>query len=570
LAEPLATSPRRVTGGLRVPTRSRHLLTRLLLVAGLFGLELVALTAWLDTSSLDNRPGISGLIGAWGPWLLRGVIAYSAIVVTCGWFTARDELERLWAEGASWPIRWRFATAHVLAIVMFAKISAVLFASTASATSSSLLAVSWLFSGVVAIGLAAIAIVPSHIWIGLLRGTGFLWGYALIAVVAAGVLGTAIQSVWQPTSRLTFALTKAWLMPFVGDVFADPSRLAVGTTHFYVIVEPGCSGLEGVGLMVAFGTMWLVMTRRECRFPQAAALLPAAVVVIFLLNAARLALLVLIGDAGAKQIVASGFTSQNGWFWFRVATNGFHSQAGWILFNMVAVGFCVALRRISFFTRTPPMSSRDQFANPTAAYLVPFLGILAAGMLAGAAAGDFEWLYPLRFLTAGIALWLYRRSYATLGWRFDWLGPVVGMMVFALWIGIDRLLHPHIRDIVPSGLASSSAAGNTWIAFRVMAAVITVPLAEELAFRGFLLRRLIAADFEAVSFRQFSWFAILVSSIVFGMLHGTQWFAGVIAGLAFAVTATRRGRIGTAVWAHATCNALLAAYVLTYQRWHLW
>ena len=32
----------------------------------------------------------------------------------------------------------------------------------------------------------------------------------------------------------------------------------------------------------------------------------------------------------------------------------------------------------------------------------------------------------------------------------------------------------------------------------------------------------------------------------------------------------RKGRIGEAVVAHATANALLAAYVLTYHQWHLW
>lgn len=32
----------------------------------------------------------------------------------------------------------------------------------------------------------------------------------------------------------------------------------------------------------------------------------------------------------------------------------------------------------------------------------------------------------------------------------------------------------------------------------------------------------------------------------------------------------RRGRIGDAVLAHATTNALLAAYVLVFHQWQLW
>ncbi|MFZ0229710.1 MAG: CAAX prenyl protease-related protein, partial [Mycobacterium sp.] len=108
------------------------------------------------------------------------------------------------------------------------------------------------------------------------------------------------------------------------------------------------------------------------------------------------------------------------------------------------------------------------------------------------------------------------------------------------------------------------------ITLRVLAAIVTVPLAEELAFRGFLLRRLVAIDFESVSFRSYRWFALLASSLVFGLLHGGYWIPGTLAGILLAYAAIRRGRIGDAVVAHATANALLAVYVLTYHKWHLW
>jgi CAAX prenyl protease-like protein len=96
------------------------------------------------------------------------------------------------------------------------------------------------------------------------------------------------------------------------------------------------------------------------------------------------------------------------------------------------------------------------------------------------------------------------------------------------------------------------------------------PIAEELAFRGFLLRRLISADFEAISLRTFTWFSFLASSLVFGLLHGGLWVAGVMAGALYALASRQRGRLGDAILAHATTNALLAVYVLTFQRWDLW
>lgn len=99
--------------------------------------------------------------------------------------------------------------------------------------------------------------------------------------------------------------------------------------------------------------------------------------------------------------------------------------------------------------------------------------------------------------------------------------------------------------------------------------MITVPLAEELAFRGFLTRRLIAADFQSVAPGRFTWFSCLASSVLFGAVHG-RWLAGTLAGLAFARALYRRGELTDAVVAHATTNALLAAYVLITGAWSLW
>ena len=68
------------------------------------------------------------------------------------------------------------------------------------------------------------------------------------------------------------------------------------------------------------------------------------------------------------------------------------------------------------------------------------------------------------------------------------------------------------------------------VALRLIGAVITVPIAEELAFRGFLLRRLAGPDFESVPWRNISWMPLVISSLAFGILHGERWLAGAIAG----------------------------------------
>jgi CAAX prenyl protease-like protein len=129
---------------------------------------------------------------------------------------------------------------------------------------------------------------------------------------------------------------------------------------------------------------------------------------------------------------------------------------------------------------------------------------------------------------------------------------------------------PAVSPLGTALAALSPAARLSWIAFRVAAAVITVPIAEELAFRGYLARRLIDREFDAVPFTSLSLLSIGVSSVVFGLLHGQHWMAGILAGLAFAAVLKGRGRFGDAVVAHATSNLLLAAWVLLRGDWVQW
>jgi exosortase E/protease (VPEID-CTERM system) len=285
--------------------------------------------------------------------------------------------------------------------------------------------------------------------------------------------------------------------------------------------------------------------------------MPVSLGVAFLLNSVRIAALILIGNAGAPNVAAGGF----------------HSQAGWIAFNVVALGLALGSRHVPWIARSRPQPTPggSRADNPSALYLAPFLAILAAGMLSRAAAGRFEWLYPLRLFAAAAILWCYRKKYAKLNWAFGWLGPAAGVAVFSLWIAFDRLAASSFSSGTVPGLSPGhGAAWIVWLSLRTLGAVVTVPIAEELAFRGFLLRRLVTADFERVNFRDTSLFALLGSSVAFGLMHGARWFAGSVVGLVYALVLRRRGRIGEAVAAHATTNALLAIWVITRGDWRLW
>jgi CAAX prenyl protease-like protein len=140
-----------------------------------------------------------------------------------------------------------------------------------------------------------------------------------------------------------------------------------------------------------------------------------------------------------------------------------------------------------------------------------------------------------------------------------------------VWLALDRFAGPRPDNGIAAGLLSLPVLARVvWLVFRTVGAVVTVPIAEELAFRGYLLRRLVSSDFTSVSFERFDLWPVLVSSIAFGILHGDRLLAGIIAGLAYAAITRWRGRISDAVLAHATTNALIAASVLLAGEWQLW
>jgi exosortase E/protease (VPEID-CTERM system) len=430
---------------------------------------------------------------------------------------------------------------------------------------------------VVAVGLLALACVPPHAWVSAVRAASPAGQYALIAGAAAWFLRSPFQELWIQSSAanvyllqsVTFRCVQAVLRFLLPDLVVDAGPFVIGTPQFSVSVGAPCSGIEGLGLVLVFTTVWLWFFRKENRFPQALLLVPCALACAFALNVVRIAALILIGNAGAPE----------------VAFVGFHSQAGWIAFTLVALGFSVATQRLGWVRKVagggvlqPSVAATGGGAvrageepEATGAYLIPFLAIMGASFVSKSASGYFEWLYPLRFVAAAIALWIFRREYRSLNWRFGWAAPATGAGIFLVWIAPEFWSHGQAASPLSTALeALSPAARVTWIAFRATAAVVTVPLAEELAFRGYLARRLVARQFDEVPFGQLTLVSIAGSSLVFGLMHGHQWLLGMMAGLAYALLLRRRHRMGDAVMAHAVSNLLLAAWVLARGDWGLW
>ena len=358
---------------------------------------------------------------------------------------------------------------------------------------------------------------------------------ALGAGLAAYALGYWMQQLWWLLQRSTFRLV-ALILQLLGQAAVNhPQKLVIGTTRFSVYIAPRCSGLEGVGLMCAFVSVYLLSCRKELSFPRALLLLPVGAVSIWLLNSVRIAALILIG----------GWNQE-------IALKGFHSAAGWIFFNVVAVGLVWTSSQSKLFVKGTKSQST---ANPAIGYLLPLIVLFATSLI-------------IRILTPGLVLaavalpllltlWYCRSTLLSLEWRPSWFGVLIGCAAFAVILLLSRI--SGVDPSITTGLTNLSPLGATaLLALSLAAGAIAIPVVQELAFRGFLQRKLVASDFEIVPFDRFTWLSFLGSSAAYGIME-PNWLLGVFAGMIFAAAVYRRGLLSDAIVAHVCSSSMLFA-----------
>jgi CAAX prenyl protease-like protein len=108
-----------------------------------------------------------------------------------------------------------------------------------------------------------------------------------------------------------------------------------------------------------------------------------------------------------------------------------------------------------------------------------------------------------------------------------------------------------------------------FVAVRFLGLVLLVPVFEELFWRSFLIRWLIAEDFTAVPIGKVTPLAAVVSSVIFGAAH-PEWLPAVLTGLAWAWLLRRTASVSACVVSHATANLALGVYVLATGDWKFW
>jgi len=237
-------------------------------------------------------------------------------------------------------------------------------------------------------------------------------------------------------------------------------------------------------------------------------------------------------------------------------------------------------------TQTPPTQAESSppekpgWLRDDLAYILPF----AAFMVFTAIGGNYKSLYPLTYvakvIVTAILLVICWRFYTRISWRYWWLGVIVGVIGIFQWVGMQLWLQRNFELFKPSddvfnpfaaGTFASPAVAWAFVAVRIVGAVLVVPVMEELFWRDFLWRQIIAPnDFKLARVGEFEWPAFLVVPVVFAMVHGNWWLTSIVWALMIGGLLVYTKSLGACIIAHAVTNLLLAAYVLKWKDWAFW
>jgi exosortase E/protease (VPEID-CTERM system) len=488
------------------------------------------------------------------------VISIVTVALFLGWTTPRSPVRDILADSNSNGSGWVFWLLACVATI--AGLRALLGIGAGNGITNLVYISATGILILVAVASWGLAAMPLQFWSHWIRFNPRVLPFAVTAGVLTYIGGhhftrlvlASFEGLTGGLQRATLSVVAVLLHLITRDVVFKPQDNLIGTQYFSVYVDVPCGGWEGIGMFCTLFGMYLWFYRRELRYPAVLTLLPLGAAILWLLNALRLVVLVLLGNWSAT-----------------AAVEGFHSVAGWLFFDAVTLILVATSRHLRLFAKAPIANKHDchAIANPAVPFLLPLIAIIATSMIARVFFFRFDLFYPLRTAVGAVVLGLY--SYRlSLRWHVSPSAVGLGLIAFAIWILLQKSNDASSSASLSLGLNNLSPVGRgLWILSRAFGAIVVIPIAEELAFRGYLLRKLIRSDFEAVPYGQFTWFSFLGCSLIFGLLH-TSRLAGCLAGMIFAVAVYRRGLLSDAIVSHGVANAMLALYVLTTREWFLW
>ncbi|MDP9173882.1 MAG: CAAX prenyl protease-related protein [Planctomycetota bacterium] len=212
------------------------------------------------------------------------------------------------------------------------------------------------------------------------------------------------------------------------------------------------------------------------------------------------------------------------------------------------------------------------------AYFTPMATFLGFTYLGTYLPSLFPYTYIVKTLLTGALLIAFRRHYTKIKWNYASLGLILGIIGVIQWVGMEKgLLHywpkyPRMSGEIfnPYDKIKSPVLLWTFLAVRLVGPALVVPFMEELFWRDFLWRTIIAPnDFKMARVGEIDWQAFLLVTLFFASVH-IQWMTAIVWGIMIGLLLITTRSLGACILMHGITNLLLGIYVLHTHDWWFW
>jgi CAAX prenyl protease-like protein len=200
---------------------------------------------------------------------------------------------------------------------------------------------------------------------------------------------------------------------------------------------------------------------------------------------------------------------------------------------------------------------------------------------------NYPIVYTAKILLTGSVLLFVWPAYRVFPFRVSLFAVVIGVVGIVVWVGLCRLqLEPKLLALVGfdqwlepgerpaynpfQQLAATPVWACLFLAIRFTGLVLLVPIIEEMFYRAFLMRVVVAPEWWNVPIGTATRMAILMGIGFPALAHPGEVFASLAWFGMVTWLLIRTKNIWDCVAAHAITNLLLGIYVLTFDQWQLW
>jgi len=220
-------------------------------------------------------------------------------------------------------------------------------------------------------------------------------------------------------------------------------------------------------------------------------------------------------------------------------------------------------------------------ASPLLARVLPFVVFLVLTSCQGSLGPESHfWVYLVKCVIGAWMIWVTWPLVSEMRWAISFEALIAGTLVFILWVALDVLYpkfsQPNDSWDLQKQFGSLSVMVWFFAGVRLVGSTLLVPMLEEVFYRSFLYRYILAPNWMFTAHNSFAVKPFLITSIVFGFTH-QQWLAGIVCGMIYQLLVIRTNRIADAITAHAVTNLLLGTWVITQgfgyadkPQWHFW